>query len=170
MRAAPARRVNVASVELQHFPSLPDGFRPQIARVGKLLGAARTGMSVYELPPGEAIGPYHYEDPEEEWLLVIEGSPTLRHPEGEESLAPWDVVFFPPGPEGAHMVRNDTGSTARVLMFSTLTAVAAVVYPDSDKISIWTTNGADDIVVRRTSGVGYWDGESRISRERALEG
>jgi uncharacterized cupin superfamily protein len=58
-------------------------------------------------------------------------------------------------------VRNDTDSTVRVLMFSTITAVAAVVYPDSDKISIWTTNGADDLVVKRTSGVDYWDGERR---------
>jgi uncharacterized cupin superfamily protein len=92
---------------------------------------------------------------------VVDGRPTLRHPGGEDELAPWDVVFFPPGPEGAHMVRNDTDSTARVLMLSTVTAVAAVVYPDSDKISVWTTNGADDIVVKRTSGVGYWEGESR---------
>ena len=92
---------------------------------------------------------------------MVEGSPTLRHPEGEEALDPWDVVFFPPGPGGAHMVRNDTDSPARVLMFSTITAVAAVVYPDSDKISIWTTDGVDDLVVKRTSGVGYWDGESR---------
>ena len=163
MAATTARRVNAASVELQQFPNLPEGFRPEIARVGKLLGAARTGMSVYELPPGEAIGPYHYEDPEEEWLLVVEGSPTLRHPDGEDALDPWDVVFFPPGPEGAHMVRNDTDSPVRVLMFSSMTSVAVVVYPDSDKISIWTTNGADDIVVKRTSGVGYWDGEGRTS-------
>jgi uncharacterized cupin superfamily protein len=151
--------VNVAALELEPFPNLPSGFRPNIARVGKLLGAARTGMSVYELPPGQAVGPYHYEDPEEEWLLVVEGRPTLRHPEGEDELEPWDVVFFPPRPEGAHMVRNDSGSTARILMFSSMTAVAAVVYPDSDKISIFTTTGADDIVVRRASAVDYWDGE-----------
>jgi uncharacterized cupin superfamily protein len=168
MAAKPAQRVNVASVELQHFPDLPEGFRPEIARVGKLLGAARTGMSVYVLSPGEAIGPYHYEDPEEEWVLVVEGTPTLRHPGGEEALDPWDVVFFPPGPGGAHMVRNDTDATVRVLMFSTITAVAAVVYPDSDKISIWTTNGVDDIVVKRTSGVGYWDGESRRNETDAV--
>jgi uncharacterized cupin superfamily protein len=157
-----ATRVNVASreLELQHFPNLPDGFRPEIARVGKLLGSTRTGMSVYELPPGEAIGPYHYEDPEEEWLLVIEGRPTLRHPGGEDELEPWDVVFFAPGPAGAHMVRNDSDAPARVLMFSTMTAVAAVVYPDSDKISIWTTDGADDLVVKRASTVDYWDGET----------
>jgi hypothetical protein len=52
-------------------------------------------------------------------------------------------------------------STVDCRVFSSITAVAAVVYPDSDKISIWTTNGNDDIVVRRTSGVDYWEGESR---------
>ena len=161
MSVQAAQRVDVAALDVEHFPDLPAGFRPGIVRVGTLLGAARTGMSVYELPPGEAIGPYHYEDPDEEWLLVIEGRPTLRHPGGEDELEPWDVAFFPPGREGAHTVRNDTDSTARVLMFSSITAVAAVVYPDSDKIHIWTTSGDDDIVVRRTSGVDYWEGESR---------
>jgi uncharacterized cupin superfamily protein len=82
------RQVNVAAVELESFPGLPDGFRPGIARVGKLLGATRTGMSVYELPPGEAIGPYHYEDPEEEWVLVVEGRPTPRRPGREEGSSP----------------------------------------------------------------------------------
>ena len=161
MGADGLQSVNVATYECKQFPSLPDGFRPEIARVGKLLGSARTGMSIYELPPGQAIGPYHYEDPEEEWLLVIAGRPTLRHAAGEQELEPWDVVFFPSGPAGAHLVRNDTDANARVLMFSSITAVAAVVYPDSDKISIWTTSGADDIVVKRTSGVDYWQGEDR---------
>jgi uncharacterized cupin superfamily protein len=123
------------------------------------MGAAGTGMSVYELPPGQAIGPYHYENPEEEWLLVLAGRPTLRQPEGEEVLEPWDVVFFPPGPGGAHAVRNDSESAARVLMFSNTSKVAASVYPDSGKIAIWTGNDDDDLIVRRTSGVDYWDGE-----------
>ena len=100
-------RVNVAAVELKQFPDLPDGFRPEIARVGKLLGATRTGMSVYELPPGQAIGPYHYEDPEEEWLLVVDGQPTLRHP-GRGRARAVGRRLFPAGPDGAHMVRNDT--------------------------------------------------------------
>jgi uncharacterized cupin superfamily protein len=92
-------------------------------------------------------------------VLVVEGRPTVRHPGGEDVLEPWDLVFLPPGAEGAHMVRNDSESPARVLMFSSITAVAAVVHPDSDKIGIWTTSGDDDIVVRRTSGVDYWEGE-----------
>ena len=83
----------------------------------------------------------------------------MRHPGGEDALEPWDVIFFPPGPDGAHMVRNDTDSTARVLMFSDVSKVAASVNPDRGKIAIWTGNDDDDPIVKRTSGVDYWDGE-----------
>jgi uncharacterized cupin superfamily protein len=91
------QRVSIAAPEFKHFPDFPDGFRPGIVRLGRLVGAAATGASLYELPPGQAIGPYHYENPEEEWLLVLAGRPTLRHPQGEDELKPLDVVFFPPG-------------------------------------------------------------------------
>jgi uncharacterized cupin superfamily protein len=155
------RRVNISAPEFQHDADDPEGFRPGMFRFGKLVGASRTGATVYELPPGQQICPYHYEYAEEEWLLVLEGRPTLRRPEGSEVLEPWDVVFFPLGPEGAHGVRNETDRTVRVLMFSTVTYPAATVYPDSDKIGIWTGNRDDDLIVRRTSGVEYYDGETQ---------
>src|SRR3954454_4411534 len=120
-----------------------------MARLGKDLGAKKTGVSVYEIPPGQSLCPYHYEYAEEEWLLVLEGRPTLRDPDGEHELEPWDVVQFPTGPEGAHKVTNASGETVRILMFSDLAYPAATVYPDSDKIGIWTGNKADDLLVRR---------------------
>jgi uncharacterized cupin superfamily protein len=128
-------------------------------RVGKTLGATQLGTTVYELPPGQAICPYHYEYAEEEWLLVLQGRPTLRHPDGSDVLEPWDLVCFPTGPDGAHSVRNETDETARVLLYSTVKVPAATVYPDSDKIGIWTGNKADDLMVLRSSGVGYFVGE-----------
>jgi hypothetical protein len=33
------------------------------------------------------------------------------------------------------------------------------VYPDSDKIGVWTGNKEDDLMARRSSGVDYFDGE-----------
>jgi len=154
MSTDPVRRVNLASIECEPRPQLPEGFRRNSTRVGAALGAARTGLSVYELPPGQAIGPYHYENPEEEWLLVVAGTPTLRHPGGEDQLEPSDLVFFPSGPAGAHLVRNNSDSTARVAMFSSMGAsVGAVVYPDSDMIWVWTADDAVDIVVKRSSAV-----------------
>ena len=46
-------------------------------------GAVATGMGIYEIAPGNASWPYHFEIAEEEWLIVIEGELTLRTPEGE---------------------------------------------------------------------------------------
>ena len=154
MSAAPVPRVNLAAIACEPRPQLPDGFRRNSMRVGATLGAARTGLSVYELPPGQAVSPYHYENPEEEWLLVVSGTPTLRHPGGEDQLDAWDLVFFPPGPEGAHLVRNNSESTARVAMFSSMgAAVGAVVYPDRDMVWVWTANDAVDIVFEQSSAV-----------------
>ena len=153
MSTDPVRRTNLAAIACEPRPQLPDGFRRNSVRVGALLGAARTGLSVYELPPGQAVSPYHFENPDEEWLLVVSGTPTLRHPGGEEQLEPWDMVFFPSGPEGAHLVRNNSDSTSRVAMFSSNAAVDVVVYPDSDMVQLFTSDGEDDLVVKRSSAV-----------------
>ena len=153
------RRVNLAGPSFEFDDDDPDGFRSGMFRMGGALGASATGASLYELPPGQALCPYHYEYGEEEWLLVLAGRPSLRDPDGTHALEPWDVVFFPRGPAGAHQVRNDGDETARVLMWSNVLHPTATVYPDSDKIGVWTGNRDDDVVVPRASGVDYWQGE-----------
>ncbi len=122
------RRVNIADPPFEYDAEDPDGFRAGMARLGPQLGAEQTGSSVYELPPGEALCPYHYEHGEEEWVLVLQGRPSVRTPEGVEQLQPLDIVFFPRGPEGAHQIRNDAAEPARVLMWS------AIVYPTVTRV------------------------------------
>jgi uncharacterized cupin superfamily protein len=154
------KRINVASEEAVLDPDDAPGFRAARLRLGPALGAAQLGASVWVLPPRQAICPYHYEYGEEEWLLVLEGRPTIRHPDGEDQLEPWDAVCFASGPSGAHAVRNDSDEAVRLLMFSNVLHPAATVYPDSDKIAVWTGNRADDVIVHRTSAVDYWSGEA----------
>jgi len=155
------KRINIAAPEFEYDGEDPEGFRSGLARLGKLLGGAKeSGISVYELPPGQAVCPYHYECGEEEWLLVLQGEPTLRHQQGSERLAPWDVVFFEKGPAGAHGIRNETEDPVRVLMFSTVVTPTATVYPDSDKVGIWTGDPETDVMVRRESKVEYFEGEA----------
>jgi uncharacterized cupin superfamily protein len=159
------RKVNIADPEFTYDDNDPDGFRAGMLRLGKLLDAEETGTSVYELPPGQAICPYHYEHAEEEWLIVLAGRPSLRRPEGTEQLEPWDVVCFPRGPRGAHAVRNETDEPVRVLMYSTVKYPAATVYPDSDKIAIWTGGDrSDDLITTRSSRVDYYFGETEEDR------
>jgi len=155
------KRINIATPELTYDEADPEGFRSGMAPLGKLLGGPEeSGITVYELPPRQAVCPYHYEVGEEEWLLVLEGNPTLRHPEGSDRLEPWDVVFFEKGSAGAHGIGNESEETARVLMFSTVVVPTATVYPDSDKVGIWTGDPETDLMVRRESGVEYFDGEA----------
>jgi uncharacterized cupin superfamily protein len=137
----------------------PEAYRGRAVSFGPKIGASEIGGSVYELGPGQRNCPYHYEYGREEWMIVLEGTVTVRHPDGERDYERGDVVCFPEGPAGAHQSVNNTDRPARLLMLSTQRLPAISVYPDSDKIGAFP--GTDDaIIVRRSSGVDYWDGES----------
>jgi uncharacterized cupin superfamily protein len=153
-------RVNIAAPEFSYDAEDPEGFRSGMVRPGKDFGAKETGASVYELPPGQAVCPYHYEYGEEEWALVLEGIATLRTPQGSEQIAPMELVFFPKGPDGAHLLRNDTETTVRILMFSNVMHPSATAYPDSDKVGIWTGFEGENVMVERASNVDYFPGET----------
>jgi len=151
---------NIFSGTPEYDEDEPEGYKAGMARFGPQLGATKTGASLYELPAGQSVCPYHYEYGEEEWLIVLEGRPTLRHPGGEDVLEPGDTVCFPEGPEGAHKVTNRTDARVRVLMFSTVVTPAVAVYPDGDKVGVFSGNPEDRLFVRRESGVGYFDRET----------
>ena len=152
------RRVSLSRPEVGYDPKDPEGFRSGRFRVQ--VGAAESGASLYELPPGQAVCPYHYEYGEEEWLLVLEGRPSVRTPDGTERLEPLDMAFFPKGPDGAHKVLNETDATVRVLMWSTVVYPTATAYPDSDKVGVYTGDGAEDLIVPRAAKVDYFHGEA----------
>ena len=153
-------RIDFSSPEFHYDATDPEGFRNGMLRFGiasaRRPAAARSTSCRRDRP----ICPYHYEYGEEEWLLVVSGRPTLRTPEGEAEIGPQEIVFFPTGPAGAHLVRNNTDSTVLVLMFSTRTHPSVAVYPDSDKVGVFTGNKDDDVMVRKASRVDYFDGEA----------
>jgi len=130
------------------------------AELGPRIGANGMGATVYELPPGEATFPYHYEYGCEEWLLVVRGSVTLRDPGGRHQLGPGDLVCFPEGPEGAHRIENTGDEPARVMLLSTKQRPAMAVFPDSGKLLVFSGGEGDDVIVRKADAVDYWEGEA----------
>jgi uncharacterized cupin superfamily protein len=139
------------------MPAAEAGFPPGLA-VKEVSARERAaddliGSTLYELPPGNQLWPYHYHLGNEEWIVVVKGTPTLRTPEGEHELRAGDVVAFPQGEDGAHTFYNRADESARVLFFSTLRR-GHVAYPDSDKV------GAGGLYFRRSDAVDYWDGET----------
>jgi uncharacterized cupin superfamily protein len=112
-------------------------------RFGETLGAATWGGTLYELAPGVA-SKYHWQVGEEEWLVVIAGRPTLRTPDGERVLEPWDTAVFVRGEAGAHQLKNETDEAVRLVMFSTVSDPEVVVYPDEDTIGVVAQWSRDD--------------------------
>jgi uncharacterized cupin superfamily protein len=127
--------------------------------VGEMLGSTAYMMFVYDLDTGRSSSPYHYEY-EEEWLLVVDGTLVLRAPDGEHTLQRGDLVRFPAGPQGAHKVMNRSGAPARTLMFSSSRVPAVSVYPDSDKIGVWSGNEPDELIFERGTAVAWSEGEA----------
>ena len=135
------------------------GWRSKDAWVGAHIDAELIGGSMYELEPGDRLWPYHTHHANEEWLIVLHGSPTLRTPEGERELVEGDVVAFPRGKDGFHQIRNATDTPIRVLMLSTLIAPDLVEYPDSGKVGARSVAGERILLSRPGPILDYWDGE-----------
>ena len=126
--------------------------------VAQLLGSSDVLMFVYDLEPGRSSSPYHYEYAEE-WLLVVDGTLVLRAPDGEHTLQRGDLVRFPAGQEGAHKVMNRSDAPARTVMFSSSRVPAVSVYPDSDKIGVWSGHEPDELIFKRGTAVPWSEGE-----------
>lgn len=153
---------NLHTAELERNDDDPPGYEGGYSRVGKAIGAQKLGATLYELPPSNSNCPYHYEYGREEWLMCLQGSVTVRTPDGEVAMRPGDTIVFTEGPEGAHKVTNTGDEIARVLIFSNTDEPSLAVYPDSDKLGMWSGpkfENRDHILVERKSAVGYWEGE-----------
>jgi uncharacterized cupin superfamily protein len=138
-----------------------DGFRVRRARLAQAAGAKRIGMSLWEIPPGEAAYPYHWHVIDEEVIVVLDDGLSLRGRDGRwRALPQGEVVAFGVGEEGGHQLRNRGESRARFLSISSGPSEGddIVFYPDSDKIGVFAENRYE--LFRRRDAVDFWDGES----------
>jgi uncharacterized cupin superfamily protein len=138
------------------------GFRCGRARLSRQAGSERLGLSLWELPPGEAAYPYHYHYTEEELVLVLAGAPSVRTPDGWRELQEGEVVAFPRGERGGHQLVNRTAATVRFLSFSSSGEPDVVIYPDSGKLGAFERlpdGGGLRAMFRLSDTVDYHDGE-----------
>jgi len=155
----------MVNIEQPQYDELRDGegFTCKRARIGRQAGAERLGLSLWEVEPGQAAYPYHAHLTEEELVIVLEGRPSLRTPEGRRDLEPGEVVSFPRGEQGAHQIANRSDATVRFLAFSTSGEPDVVLQPDSGKVGAFERRpdgGGLRVWFRRDDAVGYYEGES----------
>jgi uncharacterized cupin superfamily protein len=106
------------------------GPRTRMMHVGRRLGGELIGATVFEIEPG-LPGLYHFHHGNEEWALVLDGTLTLRTPDGEREMHRGDIAAFRCGPDGAHALANRSRDVCRVVVFSSMREPDVVEYPEA---------------------------------------
>lgn len=154
---------NLFDPEFENSSEQP-GFGWQRATLGRQAGAERLGASLFALAPGQAAFPLHYHLGNEEMLIVIAGTPSLRTLDDERALDVGEVVSFPRGEAGAHQIVNRSNEEARVLLLSEMNAPEVVVRPESGNLSALgrppgSRGEGMHKVFRQRDEVSFWEGE-----------
>jgi uncharacterized cupin superfamily protein len=102
-----------------------------VAPIGAQAGARELAANVYELAPGAVGSPLHVHHANEELLLILEGTPSLRGPDATQLLPAGAVVAFPRGNAGAHSLVNRSDAPVRYLVVSTTNRPDVVEYLDT---------------------------------------
>jgi uncharacterized cupin superfamily protein len=153
--------VNIAR-PLFDEPREHPGFTCSRARLGRQVGTEKVGLSLWDLPPGQAAYPYHWHVAEEEVVVVLSGMPSLRTPAGWRDLEEGEVVSFLVGQEGAHQIVNRTDEPVRFLALSNQQPDICV-YPDSGKVAAAERRpegGGLRLMFREVDAVDYHEGET----------
>jgi uncharacterized cupin superfamily protein len=134
--------------------------RSRDSELGLPLGGRTWVAAPHDLARGDATAPYHYSWCREEWTLVLDGTPTLRHPDGEDVLNAGELTCFSEGPAGAHQFVNRGEDAARLITFSTpVGRPMSTFYPD-DETAVIRVPGYKGFRFRLNDRVDeYWDGE-----------
>jgi len=149
-------RVNVDELRYRSFREFPAPYGGEGAEIGWLLGAKKIEYAAGRLSRGEAYCPYHWHTAQEELFVVLDGTPTLRTPQGTFVLRRGDVVAFPTGAGGAHRLSNEADADALVVLIANADPSDICYYPDSRKAML----GDPGPVVRDNPELDYFDGET----------
>jgi uncharacterized cupin superfamily protein len=130
-------------------------FAGRARHLTRAFGAYRVGVLLEELPPGKQSCPAHYHLQEEEHVLVLEGSVTLRLGEERFTMKAGDYICFPPGQRRGHCLVNETGEPCRYLVIGERNPNEVCVYTDTNKVMVRALREIYDKGAMRK----YFDGE-----------
>lgn len=134
----PGRRtVKALDVPPRKKPSnYPPEFAARVAgrekrQLGDHFGLKNFGVNLTRLPPGAQSALHHRHTRQDEFIYVLEGTPTLYTDSGETILGPGECAGFPAQGEAHHLV-NNSGSDVLYLEVGDRLPDDAGVYPQDD--------------------------------------
>ena len=129
--------VGATSLPIETGSSYPTPFDEpcedrQRRRLGDRFGLEGFGVNLVELPPGVWSSQRHWHSHEDEFVFVLEGTPTLINDDGETVLAPGMCAGFKAGNESGHHLVNKSGERVVYLEIGTRDGEDDCHYSDID--------------------------------------
>jgi uncharacterized cupin superfamily protein len=131
-------------------------FGVRFRSLGEFGGGSHIGVSMEVLEPGRQTYPAHYHMLEEEHLLVLEGSATLRLGERTFELSVGHYVCFPAGQKAGHTLVNRTKEPCRYLIIGERNPNEVVVYTDSGRVGVRVLGEG----YRKSATMEYWEDQA----------
>jgi len=130
--------VVAAQAPLRTRPSVyPEPFASRMSGrakhpLGDLFGLTNFGVNLTRLRPSGVSALRHAHSQQDEFVYVLEGTPTLVTDEGETQLSPGMCAGFKAGSRNAHHLVNKSGNDVLYLEVGDRTPGETVTYPDDD--------------------------------------
>ena len=130
--------VRAADVPPRNNPSLyPEIFWSRVAgrtkrQLGDVFRLSNFGVNLTSLEPSAETALRHAHSLQDEFVYVLEGTPTLITDQGEFELAPGDCAGFRAGSGNAHHLVNRSDQRATLLEIGDRTQGCRAEYPDDD--------------------------------------
>jgi uncharacterized cupin superfamily protein len=115
----------------------PEPFASRVAGrekrpLGDIFGLTNFGVNLTRLAPAAASSVRHAHSKQDEFVYILQGTPTLVTNDGETLLSPGMCAGFKAGTGDAHHLINRTGEDVVYLEIGDRTDGDAGTYPDDD--------------------------------------
>ncbi len=110
-------------------------------QLGDVFGLSNFGVNLTRMVPGSISALRHSHSKQDEFIYILEGSPTLVTESGETLLGPGMCAGFKAGGGGGHQLVNRSNAVVVYLEIGDRTAGDSVSYPDDD-IEAYLVDGA----------------------------
>ena len=131
-----------AAAPLRTKPSnYPEPFASQMKGrekhpLGDLFSLSNFGVNLARLPPGTVSALRHAHSKQDEFVYILQGTPTLVTDRGETLLSVGMCAGFKAGSDDAHRLINNTSEDVVYLEVGDRTPGDLVIYPDDDIVAI----------------------------------
>lgn len=103
--------------------------------LGDLFGLTNFGVNLTQLAPGSATALRHAHLLQDEFVYILQGTPTLYTDAGAVPLEPGMCVGFKAGDGNAHCLRNESAAAVLLLEVGDRTPGDSASYPDDDLLA-----------------------------------